>query len=76
MSKAFMMVNAHFGKEKDALETLKEINGIKIYQVYGVHDFIVEVNAENMAKLKEIVTWQIRPIPAIRSTITLIVVED
>lgn len=76
MAKAFVMVNAEFGKEKDVLKTLKKINAIKIYSAYGVHDFVVEINAEDSAKLKEIVRWQIRQIPAVRSTLTLIVVEN
>jgi len=54
----------------------KKINAINIYPVYGTYDFVVEVNAEDMAKLKEILTWQIRRIPAIRSTVTVIVVEN
>ena len=77
MPKAFVMINANFGEEKDALETLKKINGIKhIYETRGVYDFLVEVVAENIDKLQEIVTWQIRRIPAVRSTLTSIVVED
>ena len=76
MPKAFVLVNAHVGREKDALKTLKKINGIKIDPVYGTFDFVVEVNDDNMDKLKEIIVWQIRLIRAIRSTITLIVVEN
>ena len=73
MPKAFVMINAHVGKEKDVLETLKKINAIKIYKVDGIYDFVVEVNAENMAKLQDIIKWQIRRIDKISSTLTLIV---
>ena len=76
MPKAFVMVDAHFGREKEVLETLKKINGIKTDPVDGTCDFFVEVNTESMDKLKEIIVWQIRLIRAIRSTITLIVVEN
>jgi len=73
MPKAFVMVNAHFGGKRDVLKTLKKINGIKIDRVDGTYDFVVEVNAENMDKLKDIIKWQIRRISGICSTLTLIV---
>ena len=73
MPKAFVMVNAHFGGKRDVLKTLKKINGIKIDRVDGPYDFLVEVNAENMDKLKDIIKWQIRRIDSISSTLTLIV---
>jgi len=73
MAKAFVMVNAHFGGKRDVLKTLKKINGIKIDRVDGTYDFVVEVNAENMDKLKDIIHWQIRRIDSISSTLTLIV---
>jgi len=73
MAKAFVMVNAHVGGKRDVLKTLKKINGIKIDRVDGTYDFVVEVNAEDMDKLKDIIKWQIRRIDKISSTDTLIV---
>jgi len=73
MAKAFVMVNAHVGGKRDVLKTLKKINGIKIDRVDGTYDFVVEVNAEDMDKLKDIIKWQIRRIDSISSTLTLIV---
>ena len=73
MPMAFVMVNAHFGGKRDVLKTLKKINGIKIDRVDGTYDFVVEVNAEDMDKLKDIIKWQIRRIDSISSTLTLIV---
>jgi len=73
MAKAFVMVNAHVGGKRDVLKTLKKINGIKIDRVDGTYDFVVEVNAEDMDKLNDIIKWQIRRIDSISSTLTLIV---
>ena len=73
MPKAFVLITSHFGKEKDVLKTLKKINGIKIDRVDGPYDFVVEVNAEDMDELKDIIKWQIRRISTIQSTVTLIV---
>jgi DNA-binding Lrp family transcriptional regulator len=67
MPKAFVLITSHFGKEKDVLEILKKINAIKIYKVDGTYDFVVEVNAEDMDKLKDIIKWQIGRISGISS---------
>jgi DNA-binding Lrp family transcriptional regulator len=36
---------------------------------------VAKVEAESMDKLKEIVTWKIRRLDKVRSTLTMIVVE-
>jgi DNA-binding Lrp family transcriptional regulator len=41
-----------------------------------VYDIIAKVEAESMTKLKEIVTWKIRRIDKVRSTLTTIVMEE
>jgi DNA-binding Lrp family transcriptional regulator len=43
--------------------------------VYGVYDIVAKVEADSMDKLKEIVTWKIRRLDKVRSTLTMIVVE-
>jgi DNA-binding Lrp family transcriptional regulator len=43
--------------------------------VYGVYDIVAKVSADTMDKLKEIVTWKIRRLDKVRSTLTMIVVE-
>jgi DNA-binding Lrp family transcriptional regulator len=45
------------------------------YLVYGVYDIVAKVEADSMDKLKEIVTWKIRRLDKVRSTLTMIVVE-
>jgi len=45
------------------------------YVVYGVYDIVAKVEADSMDKLKEIVTWKIRRLDKVRSTLTMIVVE-
>ena len=53
------------------MESVKET-----FMVYGVYDIIATVKAETMDKLKEIVTWNLRSLDKVRSTLTMIVVED
>jgi len=74
---AFVLINTEIGAEAEVLESLKGVEGIAdAYAVYGVYDIIAKVTAENMNKLKEIVTWHVRRLDKVRSTLTMIVVEE
>ena len=77
MPSAFVLINTEIGAENEVLEALKGIEGIEeAYAVYGVYDIIARVKAPTMDKLKEIVTWKIRRLDKVRSTLTMIVVEE
>ena len=43
--------------------------------VYGVYDIIVKISADTMDKLRETITWHVRRIDKVRSTLTMIVIE-
>jgi DNA-binding Lrp family transcriptional regulator len=76
MPTAFVLINTEIGSEADVLETLRKVEGVdEAFAVYGVYDIIARVKAETMDKLKEIVTWRIRRLDKVRSTLTMIVVE-
>lgn len=77
MPKAFVLINTEIGSEADVLKDLKKIEGVEeAFAVYGVYDIIARVGAETMDKLKEIVTWRIRRLDKVRSTLTMIIVEE
>jgi len=76
MPLAFVLINAEIGSEDDVLTELRKLGNVKeSYVVYGVYDIVAKVEAESMDKLKEIVTWKIRRLDKVRSTLTMIVVE-
>ncbi|MEM3874426.1 MAG: Lrp/AsnC ligand binding domain-containing protein [Candidatus Bathyarchaeia archaeon] len=77
MPKAYVLINTEIGSEADVLKDLRKIEGVEdAVSVYGVYDIIARVSAETMDKLKEIVTWRIRRLDKVRSTLTMIVVEE
>jgi DNA-binding Lrp family transcriptional regulator len=47
----------------------------KSHRVYGVYDMIAEVEADSMDGLKEIVTWKIRRLNGVRSTLTTVAMD-
>jgi DNA-binding Lrp family transcriptional regulator len=77
MARAFVLFNVETGSEDTVLKQLKNIGGIEeAYVSYGVYDLIVRINAATMEELKEIVTHKIRVINQVRSTLTLMMIEE
>jgi DNA-binding Lrp family transcriptional regulator len=74
---AFVLINTEIGSESDVLKTMKKVDGVvEAYSVYGVYDVIAKIKADSMDKLKEMVTWNIRRLDKVRSTLTMIVTEE
>jgi len=74
---AFVLINTEIGSENEVLKVLKKVSGVKeAYSVYGVYDIVAKIEAETMDKLKEMVTWHIRRLDKVRSTLTMIVTEE
>ena len=74
---AFVLVNADLGAEGDLVNELKSIENVReVSTVYGVYDIVAKIEAETMEKVKETITWKIRRLDQVRSTLTMIVVES
>jgi len=77
MTSAFLLINADLSSEDEVVGELRKIPNVKeSYVTYGIYDIVARVEAESMEKLKEIVTWNIRRLQKVRSTLTMIVVEE
>ena len=76
MPKAFVLMNAELGSEDSLVSELKKLESVKeVYQVYGVYDIVAQVEADTMDKVKETITWKLRKINGVKSTLTMIVME-
>jgi len=74
---AFVFMNIDAGGEQEVLKELRNIQNVKeAHLVYGVYDLVARIEAETMDKLKEIVTWKVRRLDKVRSTLTTIVMES
>lgn len=77
MPKAFVLINADLGAEEDLVRELKKMpNVTEVHMVYGVYDIIAKVEADTMEKIKETISWRIRKLEKVRSTLTMIVIEE
>ncbi|GAG74644.1 unnamed protein product [marine sediment metagenome] len=76
VSIAYILINMDIGKGSVLTEALKEIPEIKeLYNVYGIYDYVVRVEAETIDQLKYIIAKKIRPLNHIKSTLTMIAIE-
>lgn len=74
---AFVLINAEIGSESAVHTTLTKISYVtEAYVVFGVYDIVAKVEADTMARLKEVITYQIRRLDKVRSTLTMIVMDD
>lgn len=77
MPRAFVLLNVESSSEDNVLKQLKNIRFVEeAYVSYGVYDIIIKVKADTMEDLKEAVTHKIRTINQVRSTLTLIMMEE
>jgi DNA-binding Lrp family transcriptional regulator len=77
MPKAFVLINVETGSEEEIVGELRKISGVEeAYFSYGVYDIITKINSPSMEKLKEMVTKKIRALTKVRSTLTLIMMEE
>jgi DNA-binding Lrp family transcriptional regulator len=77
MPQAFVLINVESGTEEEVAAELRKIEGVEeAYFSYGVYDIITKIKAESMEKLKEMVTRKIRTLTRVRSTLTLIMMEE
>ena len=71
--KAYVLLNTELGKEPEVIKAIKDAKEIKnIYSLYGIYDIIVEVEADTIERVKEVVFNRIRRLDNVKSTITLI----
>jgi DNA-binding Lrp family transcriptional regulator len=76
MPKAFVLMNAELGSEDSIVSELRRIEGVKeVFQVYGVYDIVAQVESDTMEKVKETITWKLRKLNGVKSTLTMIVMD-
>ena len=76
MSQAFVLINCELGSEEQIISELKTLSDVTNVQgTFGAYDIIAQVSSESVDQIRETITWKIRKIEKIRSTLTLTKVE-
>lgn len=73
MDTAFVLVNCDLGSEETVLGELKHVDSVKeVHGTFGAYDIIAKVENLDRDKVRDIITWNIRKMPHVRSTLTLV----
>jgi DNA-binding Lrp family transcriptional regulator len=77
MARAYVLISVGSGAEDRVLEEIRGMAEVQAAFVsYGVFDLIVKIKTDSMERLKELMSHRLRMIPDVRSTLTLILVEE
>jgi DNA-binding Lrp family transcriptional regulator len=77
MPRAYVLFSVGSGSEDQVRKDVQKIEGVEeVFVSYGVYDLVVKINTASMEQLKDLVTHHLRRIDNVRSTLTLILVEE
>ena len=77
MAVAYILINCELGSEESIIQQLKNIDGIvEVHGTFGAYDLLVKIESDTADKLRDIVSGNVRKIGQIRSTLTLMGIED
>jgi DNA-binding Lrp family transcriptional regulator len=72
MAKACVLINCDLGSEDKVISDLRKLEHIKdVVGTFGAYDIVAKIEAETSEQLREAVTWKIRKMDKVRSTLTL-----
>ena len=76
METAYVLVNCKLGSEEGIIDSLKHMESVKeVHGTFGAYDIIAKIENSDRDKLRETITWKIRKIDDVRSTLTLMGIE-
>jgi len=77
MAVAYVLINCDLGYDEQIIEELKHISDVKeIHGTFGAYDILVKVEYDQITTLRETIMGKIRKIDRIRSTRTLMTIEE
>ena len=76
MATAYVLINCELGSEESIIEQLKNLDGvIEVLGTFGAYDILAKIESPTVDVIRETITWKIRKIDQIRSTLTLMGIE-
>jgi DNA-binding Lrp family transcriptional regulator len=76
MATAYVLINCELGSEEEIIKQLKELDGVtEVHGTFGAYDILSKIESSSVESLRETITWKIRKIDKIRSTLTLMGID-
>ena len=75
LATAYVLINCDLGSEESVISELKSIGVAEVHGIFGAYDILAKVESKQVETLRETITWKVRKISKIRSTLTLMGIE-
>ncbi len=73
---AYVLITCDLGYEEQIIEELKQLTNVKeAHEIIGPYDILAKVESDSEESLKDIITWKIRKLNRVRSTLTLMTIK-
>ena len=73
MTIAYVLIKSDLGAEQKVIEQLEKLEQVvRIDRTFGGYDMVVKMESEHIEKIRETITWNIKKLDKVRSTLTLI----
>ena len=82
MPTAYVLINSDLGTDESIISKIKEILKdekdveFTTQGVYGIYDIVLKISSDNTDILRNIITYKIRKINNVQSTLSMMVVEE
>jgi len=79
---AYVLINSDLGTDESIISKIKEILKdekdveFTTQGVYGIYDIVLKISSDDTDILRNIITYKIRKINKVQSTLTMMVVEQ
>ncbi len=72
MVTAYVLINCVLGYDGQIIEDVEHLSDVKEAHVtFGAYDILAKVESDQTNTLRETITWKIRKIDGVKSTLTL-----
>ena len=82
MPTAYVLINSDLGTDESIISKIKEVLKdekdveFTTQGVYGIYDIVLKISSDNTDILRNIITYKIRKINRVQSTLTMMVIEE
>jgi len=74
---AYVLLNCNLGSEESTIQKLKGVNLVKeVWGTFGAYDILAKLESNSSEELNNTISSKIRHLDNIRSTTTLLTVEE
>jgi DNA-binding Lrp family transcriptional regulator len=79
---AYVLINSDLGTDESIITKIKEVLSAEknveftTQGVYGIYDIVLKISSDNTDILRNIITYKIRKINNVQSTLSMMVIEE